>query len=255
MELGPHFAASVDVFAEQPFGGNPLGVLDGELLPEAGLLKLTRELALSETTFYYPPTTDDAGYVYAGPRAKRLTAEQFFDAVWQLTDSAPTRIDAQVIRGKLVSGTEVATPLIAKWIWAYADAEKSPAGEAFAFKVTWDLQAIPQQAVAVITCDNSFVFSINGVQVESGENWEQPQAVLITSRLKAGPNEILVVGRNGGSEPNLAGLFCELLATAADGQVLSLGTNETWTYSKTLPDANGKYKKPPTDWQWAAPTP
>jgi hypothetical protein len=31
--------------------------------------------------------TDDHGYTYAGPRAKRLTAEQFVDAIWQLTVS------------------------------------------------------------------------------------------------------------------------------------------------------------------------
>lgn len=46
----------VDVFAEQPFGGNPLAVLDGSDLPEAALLPLTRELSLAETTFFYPPT-------------------------------------------------------------------------------------------------------------------------------------------------------------------------------------------------------
>lgn len=50
----------VDVFAEQPFGGNPLGVLEGEDLPEAALLPLTRELALSETTFYYRPSSEGA---------------------------------------------------------------------------------------------------------------------------------------------------------------------------------------------------
>jgi hypothetical protein len=45
--------------------------------------------------------TDDHGYVYAGPRAKRLTAEQFVDAVWQLTGAAPTKMDASVLRGKV----------------------------------------------------------------------------------------------------------------------------------------------------------
>jgi len=48
--------AWVDVFAEQPFSGNPLAVLDGTEVPEESLLPLTRELSLSETTFFYPPT-------------------------------------------------------------------------------------------------------------------------------------------------------------------------------------------------------
>ncbi len=202
-------------------------------------------------------TTDDAGYVYAGPRAKRLTAEQFMDAVWQLTDTAPTRTDAQIVRGKPIATTPATaasalSPLIAKWIWGYADSTGSPANETFAFKTTWTLKAVPQQAIAVISCDNSYVLSINGARVEAGDNWEQPQSVLITSRLKAGPNEIVIVAKNGGAGPNPAGLICELRATTADGQTLSLGTNEQWLHSKSLPDAKGKYKKPPTDWQPAA---
>jgi trans-2,3-dihydro-3-hydroxyanthranilate isomerase len=48
--------AWLDVFAEQPHGGNPLAVLDGSSLPEEALLSLTRELSLSETTFIFPPT-------------------------------------------------------------------------------------------------------------------------------------------------------------------------------------------------------
>lgn len=50
----------VDVFAEEVFSGNPLAVLDGSGLPEAALLALTRELSLSETVFYYPPSSDAA---------------------------------------------------------------------------------------------------------------------------------------------------------------------------------------------------
>ena len=50
----------VDVFAEAPFGGNPLAVLDGSGIPEQAHLPLARELSLSETTFYLPPTAPDA---------------------------------------------------------------------------------------------------------------------------------------------------------------------------------------------------
>lgn len=50
----------VDVFAEAPFGGNPLAVLDGSGIPEDAHLPLARELSLSETTFYLPPSQPDA---------------------------------------------------------------------------------------------------------------------------------------------------------------------------------------------------
>lgn len=59
----------VDVFAERPFGGNPLAVLEGSELPDEALLSLTRELNLQETTFFYPPTPG----VEADARVRILT--------------------------------------------------------------------------------------------------------------------------------------------------------------------------------------
>lgn len=53
----------VDVFAPRPFTGNPLAVvLDSEGLSTEDMLRVTRWLNLSETTFLLPPTTDAADY-------------------------------------------------------------------------------------------------------------------------------------------------------------------------------------------------
>ncbi len=254
--MGRGLVHPTDAMQTEPWNIDLLDHLAADLVEKQYNLKQTLELivtsqAYQSQTQVVTQTTDDAGYVYAGPRAKRLTAEQFMDAVWQLTDAAPTRYDAQIIRGKPASDGTNQAPLTGKWIWGYAAAEASPANEAFAFKTTWKLDAAPQHAVAVITCDNSFVFTINGARIETGDNWEQPQAILITNRLKAGPNEIVIIGKNGGEGPNPAGLFCELQVRMSDGQTLSLGTDETWTYSKSLPDGNGKFKKPPEDWESA----
>ena len=38
------------------------------------------------------------GFIYHGPLARRMTAEQFLDAVWQITESAPAAFDAPVVR-------------------------------------------------------------------------------------------------------------------------------------------------------------
>ena len=265
--MGRGLVHPTDAMQTEPWNIDLLDSLASDLVEKKFDLKQTLESivtsqAYQSQTQVVTQTTDDAGYVYAGPRAKRLTAEQFMDAVWQLTEAAPTRYDAQIVRGKparreaaaseVPPTLEASESLSGKWIWGYADSSGSPANEAFAFQTLWDLKTVPKQAVAVITCDNSYVLSINGVRVEAGDNWEQPQAILITSRLKTGPNEIVIVAKNGGATPNPAGMFCEVRATAVDGQVFSLGTSETWTFSKSLPDANGKYKQPPTDWQPAA---
>jgi PhzF family phenazine biosynthesis protein len=53
----------VDVFAEQPFKGNPLAVVfDADGLADAQMSEFARWTNLSETTFVLPPTTADADY-------------------------------------------------------------------------------------------------------------------------------------------------------------------------------------------------
>lgn len=51
----------IDVFAAVALGGNPLAVMDGRALAEDALLPITRELNLSETVFFYPPSERMSG--------------------------------------------------------------------------------------------------------------------------------------------------------------------------------------------------
>lgn len=53
----------VDVFTDHIFGGNPLAVFtNGQNFKEEDLQKVAREMNLSETTFVYPPSTDEADF-------------------------------------------------------------------------------------------------------------------------------------------------------------------------------------------------
>lgn len=53
----------VDVFADTPFAGNPVAVvLDGQDLSTDEMLRITRWMNLSETTFLLPPESSDADY-------------------------------------------------------------------------------------------------------------------------------------------------------------------------------------------------
>lgn len=53
----------VDVFTNEPFGGNPLAVFpDAEGLTTEEMQRLAREMNLSETTFVLPPQTPEADF-------------------------------------------------------------------------------------------------------------------------------------------------------------------------------------------------
>lgn len=253
--LGRGIVHPVDAMQTEPWNNDLLDYLAVHLADNKHDLKKTLELiatsqAYQSRTQVVSRGTDDQGYVYAGPRPRRLTAEQFMDAVWQLTGESPRKFDAPLARGK--ADPKAAQPLSGKWVWAYADVGQAPAGETIVFRKKFPLAEAPAEALAVISCDNSYVLYVNGQRVQAGENWEAPDAVPLASRLKAGPNEIVIVAKNGGAGPNPAGLFFEARVKMTSGEtMLALGSD--WEWTKTVPEGNGKFKTEPADWQAAVP--
>ena len=62
MRMGQKFF-QVDVFTDQPFGGNPLAVFtQPESLSDEAHLQIAKEMNLSETTFIYPPKNPEADF-------------------------------------------------------------------------------------------------------------------------------------------------------------------------------------------------
>lgn len=195
--------------------------------------------------------TDARGYVFKGPRAKRFTAEQFVDAVWQLTGAAPSKLDAGVVRTKLNTAASATTKLEAQWIWgASAMNGKPAAGETIAMRRSFKVSGKIKRAGMVITCDNEYKLFVNGAEISKSTNWEQMDAVPLELKLKSNAdNDLLVVAKNAGDGPNDAGLFTELRIVTEDGKEQRISSNSGWEWTAQLPDAKGKFKKPPTDWK------
>lgn len=192
--------------------------------------------------------------VWQGPSARRLTAEQFIDGVWQITEAAPAVFDAPVIRVRPdppPSASPEATPSTAapanqssaasnrsaKWIWgaSASNAAIPPSGEAISLRKTFQLPKGVASAAALITCDNSFVLYINGREVERGDAWEQPRVVNLRQQLRNGENTILAVATNGGSGPNPAGFYLDLRARLESGDDVNVISDESWEYSGSVP--------------------
>lgn len=251
--VGRGIVHPTDAMQSEPWSADLLDYLASDLAEHHYDLK--RTIAFIATSHAYQEHVqqvtqdlDDRNYVYAGPRARRLTAEQFMDAIWQLTGDAPTRIDAPLLRGK--PGTPTAEQaLVGKWIWSRAESSGAAAGETVTFRQTWTLDSVPAQAVAAITCDNSYILAINGQFVQASENWEAPEPVLLTNRLQAGKNEITIIAKNGGNSPNPAGLIFEARAYPAKGDFQSLGSTADWKWTSQEADRNGKFKTEPSDWK------
>ena len=249
--MGRGIVHPVDAMQSAPWSEDLLDYLGVHLVENKYDLKKTlRLICLSQAyqskaeTFEEVP--QETNYVYRGPRPKRLTAEEFTDAIWQVCDTAPDKFDAPVKR----AGSGIGPTLSKKPSWIWANTNPAQAGAKLSLRMTFKLAKVPDDAVAVASVDNRFVLYVNGRKAGEGTEWEKPVSIPLKRHLKAGDNEFLLMATNEGSGPNLAGaLFHALLKQ--DGRWAELVSDGSWEVSTSIPDSGGKFKVPPSDWKAA----
>ncbi len=191
-------------------------------------------------------------YVYRGPLAKRMTAEQFVDAVWQLTDAAPTRPVTQVLRMKLEPGAFEDVVIGGKWIWSNAK-EKPVAGETIALRKVFELPRKASRADGVITADNEYTLFVNGKKIGSDPDWMTVETVALEDVLVPGKNVILISAKNGGDKPNAAAVFFEARLKIEDAksetkEEIAIVTDESWEWTNRRLNPRGQFGNPPKEW-------
>lgn len=163
------------------------------------------------------PTTDPSRkqdeYVFRGPQLKRLSAEQFVDALHALTG---TGYSAPKGEFNLLAGTPYEEEPSAlwkqvgvqpAWIWNQPDADgEAPSGTVY-FARDFELDWLSPRAMAVVTCDNEFTLYVNGEPVADSRSYDAPALANLQPHLKLGVNTLVIEARNAGSSPNPAGLF------------------------------------------------
>src|SRR5205823_5097439 len=189
----------------------------------------------------------------AGPGFKRMSAEQFRDAVSTLTGIWPAKQDAT-----LSPASERYAK--SKWIWSDKSAATSTAPGTVYFRRIVELNPGVAAAEAIVTCDNEFDLLINGKKVASGDNWQKPVVVDLKPHLVTGKNIVAVVATNTTDTPGPAGLWFNLLVSyekpqeSAKGGIpksrVIIGSDATWKFSRNAqPD---KWTSSPTfdDAKW-----
>lgn len=243
--MGHGIVHPVDAMHTEPWSSDLLDYLAVSFAEEKYDLKkfiafICRSQAYQSRTVTAP--ADGEKYVFHGPIARRLTAEQFVDAVWRLTGTAPGAPHASVQRGK----PGKAEKLSGRWIWSYASASASaPAGEKVVFRKEFDLPVASTGGRAAATCDNNCQIFLDGKPLAKSDNWEAPIAFNLP-KMKAGKHVLTIAAGNGGSGPNAAGLFFEAVIRQNKGETISLATDATWSWAPE--------DKPGAAWKPAAET-
>jgi mono/diheme cytochrome c family protein len=138
-------------------------------------------------------------YVFRGPGVRRLSAEQFSDAIMTLSGSSYPKADAKLNREvALGSARETPLPLQPKWIWNTPNAQMKTKPAAMVFKRVVTLTEKPTEAFLTIAADNSYNVSINGKSVASSSRRTSagPDYYDLSANVKPGEEMLLKKGEN-----------------------------------------------------------
>jgi hypothetical protein len=238
--MGHGIVHPVDAMHTEPWNADLLDYLANYLVEQRYDLKAVMRLIATSQAYQSQSSAaqdsaSSAEFVFHGPVARHLTAEQFIDSVWSIGQSAPQRMDA-ALPALTYFGKELPEiDLGGQWIWSYADVVKSPPGEQVAFRKTLTFGAKPQQAHMVITCDNEYTAYVNEKRVAADTDWGTIEVINLTAHLRQGVNEILIVGRNAGSTPNPAGLYAEMYIVDDENKKIRLASDHSWQASDQVP--------------------
>ncbi len=181
-----------------------------------------------------PMATMTEMYVYRGPLVRRLSAEQFTDAV-----------------------SQVITPV-------YASVAFDPAPKDISFRRIWHNEiefdrrvlpkpgkryfrksfSLPKKSIAsarvMISVDHSFALFVNGERVASGDNWKEIGRADVSGVLAHGANLIAIEGENEGPIPNPAGILFRMQVVYEDGTETIFESDKEWVCTDAPPPEGWK---------------
>jgi mono/diheme cytochrome c family protein len=134
-------------------------------------------------------------FVFRGPLVRRMTAEQFRDALTSLTDVGYSSPLAEIVASNSEK-KKFALPAPVQWIWNDAHAADNAKPGHVYFRKTIKLSRVPTDATALVLCDNSFTLFVNGRKVGSGNDFKTPSVFDLRPWLKSGDNTFAVDGVN-----------------------------------------------------------
>ena len=236
--LGRGLVMPVDEMDNTPWSQDLLDWLAADLIDhETDLKYLITQIMTSQV--YQLPSVRAAeaqdllarSYQFQGPVRRRLSAEQFADALSQTLGPlyASVAYDPQ--------GEAVA----AQWIWhreREVDRDVLPKPGKRYFRHQFELEqerSAVQQALALVAVDEAFVLYLNGEPVAEGQAWRTVHRLDLTGQLREGVNLLAVEGENGGRLPNPAGVLFSLRLTYADSSQQMVTSSAEWRTTDQQP--------------------
>ena len=214
------------------------------------------------------PQPDQQDFVFTGPLVKRMSAEQFADAVSELTQDWPkitSRMQKRDGRGQGGQATAIQqalreptephrTQVDGQWIWNTSTAAKAAVGGHLFLRKSWRLSQVPDSARVVCTCDNQLTLFVNGRKMASSRDWNRPVIVDIADALKPGVNVLAVDAANWpldntSTASNPAGLYLRLTLHTEPHKPQYISSDTSWVWSLKAPAGWSELEFDDTTWK------
>ena len=230
--FGRGIVSPVDEMDNKPWSQNLLDWLAADFIENGYDLKklistimTSRTYQLASVEYDSEELVRDQQLVFQGPLRRRMTAEQFADAMQQL--------HLPMYHGIAFDPLDQTSP--AKWIWheeKEVDRRVLPKPGVRYFRKKFSLGSKELlSAKGLVTADHSFELYLNGKRLAGGNDWKTVHQIDLKSELVSGENILAVRGKNEGIVNNPAGLILYLKLIFSDSTSTEIFTDKGWKSS------------------------
>ena len=235
--MGRGIIEPVDEMDNMPWSQELLDWLAADFMESAYYLKHLMKMIMKSKAYQLPavnyadPEALKTGkYRFQGPVIRRMSAEQFTDAVSQIIAPVYHAVAYDPERNGLSSDR----------IWHRErkydrDVLPEPGKRYFRHLFTLPEKQV-QFAQIMISVDHAYTLFLNGKRISSGSDWRIVDKLEVGHLLEAGKNIIAIEGINEGNLANPAGILFALKIIYSDGEERIIQSGKDWLSTDTQPD-------------------
>ncbi|GAB5554549.1 MAG: hypothetical protein Sapg2KO_41400 [Saprospiraceae bacterium] len=234
--MGRGIIEPLDEMDNPPWNAQLLDWLAADFIDSGHDLKYLLKLIMTSQAYQLPTVKyakqEDlrADYQFKGPVLRRLSAEQFSDAISQTISPVYATVAYNPLGEKLR----------AQRIWhkeiKFERVVLPEPGKRY-FRKSFTLTDNPvQNAQVLISVDHSYILYLNGKKISQGADWKKVQTLNVTEFLESGENIIAVEGVNDGKIANPAGILFAMKIEYETGEPILITSNKTWMSTDELPE-------------------
>ncbi|MCK0157110.1 DUF1549 domain-containing protein [Cellulophaga sp. F20128] len=226
--MGRGIIEPLDEMDNEPWNADLLDWLASDFIDSGYDLKQLLKQIMTSKTYQLPAANykNSAAikneYVFKGPMLRRMSAEQFSDAVSQVIKP--------VFAALAYNPKGNALPYNRIWhreVKFDRDVLPEPGKRYFRKTVILPEKAI-DSATVLISVDHSYTLYINEKKISEGNDWTKVDQLQVANALTSGTNTIAIAGMNEGTIANPAGILFALKINHSDGSETILHADGSW---------------------------